>query len=178
MGATDIIKFSPHIPNNVPAVKLLVAPEGKWHPDSDGTWPVHPFAYDRWEKEELSWYNTSYIHAGLNPFMEYQVKGKELLDLMECISVNTFRKFPVGKARHTIICGEDGKIIIDGIIIRRSEDEFICACLPDPAMFNAQMGNRFKIETEYVGEKHFFFQFCEQNLCRLLRKHAVRICMI
>ena len=84
MGATDIIKFSPHIPNNVPAVKLLVAPEGKWHPDSDGTWPVHPFAYDRWEKEELSWYNTSYIHAGLNPFMEYQVKGKELLDLMEC----------------------------------------------------------------------------------------------
>ena len=119
MGATDIIKFSPHIPNNVPAVKLLVAPEGKWHPDSDGTWPVHPFAYDRWEKEELSWYNTSYIHAGLNPFMEYQVKGKELLDLMECISVNTFRKFPVGKARHTIICGEDGKIIIDGIPVLR-----------------------------------------------------------
>ena len=37
MGATDTIKFSPHIPNNVPEVNLLVAPEGKWHPDSDGT---------------------------------------------------------------------------------------------------------------------------------------------
>lgn len=170
MGATDTIKFSPHIPNNVPEVNLLVAPEGKWHPDSDGTWPLHPFAYDRWEKEELSWYDTSYIHAGLNPFVEYQVKGTELLDLMECISVNTFRKFPIGKARHTIICGEDGKIVIDGIIIRRSEDEFICACLPDPAMFNAQMGNKFKIESEYVGEKHFFFQFCGPKSLQIIEE--------
>lgn len=160
MSTEPVLKFIPHIPNNVPENKLLVAPEGIWRPMTDGTWPLHPFAYDKWEVEELSWYDTSYIHAGLNPFLEFDVHGKELLDLMECISVNTFRNFPIGKARHTIICGDDGKILLDGIIIRRSEEDFVCACLPDPAMFNAQMGNRFNITSEYVGDKHFFYQMC------------------
>lgn len=160
MNNENVLKFVPHIPNNVPEVKVMVAPEGLWHPMTDGTWPLHPFAYDRWEVEELSWHDTCYIHAGLNPFLEFSVKGKELLDLMEAISVNTFRNFPVGKARHTILCNDKGKIVLDGIIIRRSEEDFICACLPDPGMFNAQMGNKFNITTEYVGDKHFFFQMC------------------
>lgn len=154
------LTFSKVIPNSVPNHQVLVAPEGPWHPLDDGTWPLHPFSYDRWEREELSWYDNCYIHAGLNPFMFYDVKGIELLDLMEAISVNTYRVFPIGKARHSVICNEEGKIICDGILIRRSEEEFICANLPDPAMFNEQMGNRFQIESVDTSCKRFFFQLC------------------
>lgn len=152
--------FAPYIPNDVPANQVLVAPEGVWHPMEDGSWPLHPFSYDRWEKEELSWYDSCYIHAGLNPFMFYDVKGRDILELMEYISVNTFRKFPVGKARHTIICGEDGKIICDGIMIRRSEEDFILANLPDPAEFNRQLGNKYSFTSEDTQYKRFFFQLC------------------
>ena len=125
MDKNKQLNFAPYIPNNVPENQVLVAPEGVWQPMDDGTWPLHPFSYDRWEKEELSWYDNCYIHAGLNPFMFYDVKGKELLDLMEVITVNTYRNFPVGKARHAIICNDAGKIVCDGILIRRSDDEFV-----------------------------------------------------
>lgn len=164
--------FAPYIPNNVPENQILVAPEGVWHPMDDGVWPLHPFSYDRWEKEELSWYDNCYIHAGLNPFMFYDVKGKELLDLMEVISVNTFRTFPIGKARHTIICGEDGKIICDGILIRRTEEDFICANVPDPAMFNQQMGNKFDIQSEDTSCKRFFFQLCGPASLQIVEEAA------
>ena len=172
MNSENTLKFVPHIPNNVPEVKVMVAPEGLWHPMADGTWPLHPFAYDKWEIEELSWHDTCYIHAGLNPFLQFAVKGRELLDLMEAISVNTFRNFPVGKARHTLLCNDQGKIILDGIIIRRSEDDFICACLPDPAMFNTQMGNKFKISSEYIGDTNFFFQMCGPKSLQIVEEAA------
>ncbi|WP_286946030.1 hypothetical protein [Acetobacterium sp. UBA5834] len=172
MNSENTLKFVPHIPNNVPEVKVMVAPEGLWHPMTDGTWPLHPFAYDKWEIEELSWHDTCYIHAGLNPFLQFAVKGSDLLDLMEAISVNTFRNFPVGKARHTLLCNDLGKIILDGIIIRRSEEDFICACLPDPAMFNAQMENKFKISSEYIGDSNFFFQMCGPKSLQIVEEAA------
>lgn len=172
MNSQNTLTFVPHIPNNVPEVKVMVAPEGLWHPMTDGTWPLHPFAYDKWEIEELSWHDTCYIHAGLNPFLQFAVKGKEFLGLMEAISVNTFRNFPVGKARHTILCNDQGKIILDGIIIRRSEEDFICACLPDPAMFNAQLGNQFNITSEYIGDTNFFYQMCGPKSLQIVEEAA------
>ncbi len=153
--------FTPFVPNIIPEVAVFVAQEGKFAPLDNGEWSVHPFAYDKWEKEEMSWYDTSYIHAGLNPFMFFDIKGDDYLEFMEAISVNTFRNFPVGKARHTILCNNEGKIILDGIVIRRSEDEFVSGCLPDPSMLNQAMcGGKFKFTSESTRCKRFFFQLC------------------
>ena len=161
MSSEMKMTFSPYIPNDqIPEKAVFVAQEGKFTPLDNGEWSVHPFAYDRWEKEEMSWYETSYIHAGLNPFLFFDIKGKEYLDLMEAVSVNTFRNFPIGKARHTILCNEQGKIILDGIIMRRSEDEFVSGCLPDPVVLNQMCGNKFHITSEATRCKRFFYQLC------------------
>lgn len=80
MNSQNTLSFVPHIPNNVPEVKVMVAPEGLWHPMTDGTWPLHPFAYDKWEIAELSWHDTCYIHACLNPFLQFAVNRNENFD--------------------------------------------------------------------------------------------------
>ena len=154
------LALSPFIPNTIPNNATYVSPEGKWRPLDDGTWPLVPFAYSRWEDEELSWYDTSYIHAGLNPFMFYDVKGKDLLKLLTDFSISTFNNFPVGKGRHTILCNEKGKIVLDGIVVRRSDDEFITMCLPDPNLFNQASGNKYDIVCKDTGSKRFFYQLC------------------
>jgi glycine cleavage system aminomethyltransferase T len=154
------ITLSPFVPNNLLAHVTYVSPEGSWRPLDDGTWPAVPFVYTDWEHEELSWHDNSYIHAGLNPFLFNDVKGKDLLRMLSDLSVSTFNNFPVGKARHTILCNEKGKIFFDGIVVRRSEDEFITMCLPDPAKLNNMNGNKYDFVSEDTGSKRFFYQLC------------------
>lgn len=154
------VTLSPFISHTLPEPTLYVKPESGWTPLKNGELPLVPFAYDSWEKEELSWYDNSYLHAGLNPFMFYDIKGIEYIQLLNDVSVSTFNKFPVGKARHTILCNQEGKIIIDGIVLRRSDDEFISMCLPDPKMLNQMVGNKYHFESKNTAIERFFFQLC------------------
>lgn len=154
------IVTSPFMPIDLVKYAVHVGPEGCWRPISGNTFPIYPIVFTDWVNEELSWYDNCYIHAGLNPFLFFAVQGKDFLRMYSDISVNAFHNFPVGKARHAILCNEKGKIVIDGIIVRKSEDEFITMCLPDPNMFNQMSGNKYDFTSEDVSSKRFFFQLC------------------
>lgn len=154
------IVTSPFMPIDLMKYNVHVSPEGCWRPISGNTFPVYPFVFTDWINEELSWYDDCYIHAGLNPFLFYSVKGKDFLRMYTDISVNTFNNFPVGKARHAILCNEKGKVVVDGIIVRRSEEEFMSMCLPDPNGLNQMNGNKYDFISEDVSIKKFFFQLC------------------
>lgn len=168
-----VMNFAPYVNNTIPKTAVFVSPEGIFLPMEDGKWPVHPFAYDAWYKECMSWYDTCYLHAGLNPFVRFKIHGKDFLNFLEAVSVNTFRNFPIGKARHTVLCSEKGKIMLDGIVVRFSEEDFMAMCLPDPNLLNQMMGNKFHFECEDVRSKYFFYQMCGpksleivENACR------------
>jgi glycine cleavage system aminomethyltransferase T len=154
------IRVSPFIPNFLLGHVIWASPEHSWQILDDGTYPAVPFIYTTWEHEELSWYDNSYIHAGLNPFFFWDVKGKDFLRMLSGLSVSTFNNFPVGKARHTILCNEKGSLIIDGIVVRRSEDEFISMVGFDPSMLNEQNGNKYDFVSENTNSKRFFYQLC------------------
>ena len=151
---------SPFMPFDPLKYAVQVGPEGGWRPAADGVFPTYPFEFTNWVDEELSWYDNCYIHAGLNPFLFFDVHGKGLLDLYTDISVNTFKSFPIGKCRHTILCNQKGKVMVDGIIVRRSEEDFITMCLPDPALLAQMTGKDYGFTSEDTGGKRFFFQLC------------------
>ncbi|MDO4336722.1 MAG: hypothetical protein Q4C91_01380 [Eubacteriales bacterium] len=166
-----VIKFSPYVNNTVPQNCVFVSPEGAWMPmPEDGKWMVTPFAYDFWWKENEKWYDGVTIHAGLNPFSRYDVEGSEFIPFLEAVSVNTFRKFPIGKARHTILCQPNGKIMLDGIVLRRDEDKFHALCWLDPQMINGTVGNKFHFKSEYTGTKRFFYQLCGDKSLEVIEK--------
>ncbi|OFV69220.1 aminomethyltransferase family protein [Acetobacterium wieringae] len=151
---------SPYMPIDLLKYNVHVSPEGCWRPMSNNKFPVYPFEFTNWVNEELSWYDNCYIHAGLNPFLFYTIKGKDVLRMYSDLSISTFNKFPIGKARHTVLCNDQGKIQIDGIVVRRSEDEFITMCLPDPNLLNQMSGNQYDFTSEDVSSQNFFFQLC------------------
>ena len=160
MNVTPSVKLTPLIPNLVPKNKVFVCPESSWMPDSDGAWQLHPFAFDRWDVEEMSYYDTCSLHCALNPFNVFEVHGADYLKMLEFTTVNTFRKFPVGKARHAIFCDDGGKILTDGIVIRTAEEDFLGFNLVDPAFLNQQMGGMFDIQSRNLREEYFVFQLC------------------
>jgi glycine cleavage system aminomethyltransferase T len=122
--------------------------------------PTYPFEFTNWIDEELSWHDNCYIHAGLNPFPLFDIKGIDLLRLYNDVSVGTFDDFPIGKARHAVLCTEEGLFRDDGILVRRSEDEFISMCLPDPQALVKRTGKSYDFTSEYSGNSRFFFQLC------------------
>ena len=156
------LKFTPFMNNTVPESTVLSSHEGMFTPMSDdGRYPVQAFSYTGWLDEELSWYDTCYIHGGLNPAMNYLVHGAEYLDFLTAMSVNTFKKFPVGKARHVIICQPNGKVMNDGIVMRLGDDTFYSMFLPDPGMLNEQFfQGKYHFDVEDCSESHFFYQMC------------------
>ncbi len=158
--STSEIKITPLMPDPLPAHKLYVCPESPWMPDSDGKWQLHPFAFDRWEVEEMAYYDTCSLHFALNPMNIYKVHGADYMKLLTCSTVNTFTNFPVGKARHAIFCDDGGKILTDGIVVLTGEEDFLGFNLVDPAFLNQQMGNPFQIESVNLREKYFVFQLC------------------
>ena len=157
---TANVKLTPLIPNLIPRNKVFVCPESSWMPDSDGSWQLHPFAFDRWDVEEMSYYDTCSLHCALNPFNVFEVHGADYLKMLEFVTVNTFRTFPVGKARHTIFCDDGGKILTDGIVIRTGEEDFLGFNLVDPNFLNQQMGGMFNIQSRNLREEYFVFQLC------------------
>ena len=138
---------------------VFITSEGGGRPFK-GKIPLYPFEYSSWQEEELTWHDNCYIHAGLNPFVWCDVKGADFINMLNSMSVSTFNNFPVGKARHCILCNDAGKITMDGIVVRRSEEDFITMCLPDFPAINKEMGSPFKIEGGWCWDKYFFFQLC------------------
>lgn len=86
---------------------------------------VRPHEFSGWRNEVLSWKKTAYLGAGgvtLSP--TYIFSGPDSIAFLKKYFVNNFDKFPVGSAKHAIACREDGKIMIDGVLIRLEEDLF------------------------------------------------------
>ena len=77
---TPDVKITPLIPCKIPKNKVFVCPESSWTPDTDGKWQLHPFAFDRWDVEEMAYYDGCSLHVGLNPFNVYKVHGNDYTD--------------------------------------------------------------------------------------------------
>ena len=116
----DVFKWNPYVPNDNRGFLLYTANYG-----SAGRGGVQPYVYTNWRDEQLSWYDNCYIHAGLNPANTYWFKGPDAMRFLSEYCVNGFKSFPIGKSRHGIMCNEDGQLMVDGMLLRLGEDEFI-----------------------------------------------------
>jgi len=148
--------LSPYHPDNLDNHTVRVTSEGGYRPSKESKFPMFPFEFTNWQKEELSWHDNCYIHAGLNPFMFTLYKGEGMIQLMSDNCISTFNNFPVGKARHVICTNEKGKITLDGIMLRMSQDEFLGMCLPH----FAAVADKYGVKAEDVSTKRAFFQLC------------------
>jgi glycine cleavage system aminomethyltransferase T len=86
---------------------------------------VVPFEWTNWRDETMAGKESCSIHASLNPQPTFRVKGPEALKFLSEACVNDFTRFPIGRAKHAIMCNEEGLDMGDGVLMRLGEDEFL-----------------------------------------------------
>ncbi|TGE35150.1 aminomethyl transferase family protein [Desulfosporosinus fructosivorans] len=125
-----------------------------------------PYEYSGWRDEIMSYKETCYLHAGLNPAPTYRVKGPDAMKFFADLSVNSFAKFPIGAIKHCIMCNEEGLNMADGVLIRVSEEEFISYYLAPYAAYKLETGN-YNAKGEYVFDT-FIFQLAGPRSLEIL----------
>ena len=148
-------RFSPYVPYDS-NVEVYVHSEG-WVITPPSVGGVHPFEYTGWWDEMMSWHESCYLHAGLNPTATYRIKGPDALKFFSDTCVNSFADFPVGKGKHIVMCNEEGFDIKDGVLLRLGEDEFLTYWMWPYAEYALQQGNYNAVGENLTG-KVFLYQ--------------------
>ena len=84
-----------------------------------------PFEWTDWRDETMAGKESCSIHASLNPQPTFRVKGREAAKFLSDVCVNGLSNFPIGRAKHAIMCNEQGLDMGDGVLMRLGEDEFL-----------------------------------------------------
>ena len=85
---------------------------------------VRPWEFSGWQAESLAWKEGCYIHAGLTiPGGQWIFEGPDAIEFFSRIAVNGFGKFPIGSAKHAVMCTDEGLIASHGVLQRNGENE-------------------------------------------------------
>lgn len=96
--------------------------------------------YSGWKDEQLSWKQSCYI-GDWSFVPQIRIKGPDAVRLFADLSVNSFANAPIGKAKHCVMCNEDGKVITEGILMRHAEDDIEYQCgVPQWVLFKLKTG--------------------------------------
>ncbi|HKT53622.1 MAG TPA: hypothetical protein VJP88_04175, partial [Caulobacteraceae bacterium] len=81
------------------------------------------YEYTGWKDEQESW-KTSCAIGDWSFLPKLRIEGPDALKFLSDNMVNSFASFGVGRAKHAIQCNEDGKVIAEGVLLRRGDDSF------------------------------------------------------
>ena len=108
--------------------------------------------YTNWIEEQRSWRESCCLADLTHHQMDQVITGPDAMDLFERLCVNSVEDFEVGKAKQSVMCNPDGKLIGDGILQRVGEEEFVLSGSPSPANWIA-----FHIDTrDYDADQHIY----------------------
>lgn len=154
------LKHSPFMPYDPHCSTVVMSEGGQLASFAKGGFG--PYEYTGWEDETLSWHDNAFIHAGLNPTTMYRLKGPDALKLLSDVSVNSFKYWEehpqetIGRSKHAIMCDENGKIIIHGMVQRTGEDEFLTYWLWPYLGFVIDKGGYDVVGENITGDRFLF----------------------
>ncbi|HEY7621954.1 MAG TPA: hypothetical protein VH834_19420 [Solirubrobacteraceae bacterium] len=84
-----------------------------------------PLEFTSWQEEQLSWKESCYLHAGLNPPPSQRISGRDAARMLTTICTNNVANVAVGGATHAVLVTSQGHVTASGMIFREAEDSFI-----------------------------------------------------
>ena len=128
-----------------------------------------PMEYDGWREESQSWKNGAYLGAAITWGPMYTVKGPDAERFFSDHFVNDFPNMPVGGFRHGIACDPQGRIMIDGVIMRTAPDEFYTCWLGQYIDYALAKGSYDAVGEDLTGRR-FLFQVAGPRSLEILER--------
>src|SRR6202140_2427966 len=88
-------------------------------------YPVVPAEYTNWRDEQRAWRETCVLFDQSHHMVEQYVEGPDALKLCTHLTINSFKSFPVNKAKQFVPCSYDGHVIGDGILFHLEENKLV-----------------------------------------------------
>jgi vanillate/3-O-methylgallate O-demethylase len=88
-------------------------------------YPVVPPEFSNWRDEQRAWRETAVLYDQSHHMAELMVEGKDALELLSSLAINSFANFPVDKAKHFVPCSHGGHVIGDVIVFHLEEDRYL-----------------------------------------------------
>lgn len=122
---------------------------------------------DPWYEVGESYFNSSYIHAGLSGIQE-TFKGPDAEKLISDCSINNIYKWKAGKCKHLVALTPDGLVANHALFLKDSEDTFrTTAGCSVPYINGIQSG---EYQCEYIVDNIFVFQLSGPLSLTILEK--------
>lgn len=125
------------------------------------TWEADP-----WYEVCRSWFETSYIHAGISG-LECTISGPDAQKLLSYASINNVYKWKIGSCKHLVMCDDNGLITNHALFMRDSEDTFRTTAGMDYAFLSLNDGS-YDVQVSTRGV--FVFQFSGPKSLTILEK--------
>jgi len=128
-----------------------------------------PYEHSGWRAETMAWKDSCYLNGNLNPSPTFRFKGPDALRFLSENCVNGFDNFAIGGGKHAIMCMENGLLMMDGVVVRLAEDEFITYWMA-PYLPYALMKGGYDAVGEDLTGKVFLFQIAGPRSLEILEK--------
>jgi vanillate/3-O-methylgallate O-demethylase len=88
-------------------------------------YPVVAPEFSNWRDEQRAWRETCVLFDQSHHMVDLFIEGKDGLKLLSHLAINTFKNFPVGRAKQMIPVSYDGYVIGDGILFHLEEGKYV-----------------------------------------------------
>jgi vanillate/3-O-methylgallate O-demethylase len=85
-------------------------------------YPVVPAEFSNWRDEQRAWRESAVLFDQSHHMVEQYIEGPDAVKLISHLTINSFKSFPVNRAKQFVPCGYDGFVIGDGIIFHLAEN--------------------------------------------------------
>lgn len=131
---------------------------------------VRPWEFNGWKRESMAWKTGCYIHAGLSrPFGQIIFRGRDVVEFFESISVNGYKKFPVGSVKHAVMCDDNGLIASHGVLQHNGPEEVQLFVSGNWASYQQHITS---LDVEQTIVDNFLFQIAGPTSLEVMEKAA------
>ncbi len=132
---------------------------------------IVPDEFQGWREEVRSWKEGAYLGAFLSLSPTFRVKGPDAQRFFSGHFVNNFANLKVGGSRHGIMCDPQGRIMMDGTVLRVAEDEYIAIWLSPYIQYAFEQGGYDAAGEDLTG-REFLFQVAGPRSLEILEQAA------
>ncbi|GAB3618388.1 aminomethyltransferase family protein [Okibacterium endophyticum] len=129
-----------------------------------------PFEFSGWVDESMSWKENCYI-GDWSPMTKMRITGPDAVRFFSDHTVNSYKAFDVGQAKHAVFCNANGNIMGEGILMRISEDTLhLTSGFAVPWAFYLLEQGGYDVVADDVTEKYTIQQVQGPNALALLEE--------
>ena len=147
-------------------------------------YPVVPTEFSNWRDEQRAWREAAVLFDQSHHMVDLFINGPDAVKLVSALAVNSFKNFPVNRAKQFVPCSHDGYIIGDGILFHLAKNSLVFvgrAPCANWIQFHAETGG-FDVEVHYdnrspsapmgrsVTRRYYRFQIQGPNAKQVIEK--------